>query len=88
MFREILYSLVFLLSVAAFTKVRSPRVRQPMLLIGSYVLYLSWGAWFAGVLLASTVMNFLLGQWLRRKPTRLALTTGILLNLALLGSFK
>jgi alginate O-acetyltransferase complex protein AlgI len=88
LFREILYSLVFLLSVAAFTKVRSPRVRQPILLIGSYVLYLSWGAWFAGVLLASTVMNFLLGQWLRRKPTRLALTTGILLNLALLGSFK
>jgi alginate O-acetyltransferase complex protein AlgI len=33
-------------------------------------------------------MNFVLGQWLRRRPTRLALTTGILLNLALLSSFK
>ena len=33
-------------------------------------------------------MNFLLGEWLRRRPTRLALTTGVLLNLALLGSFK
>ncbi len=63
-------------------------MRQPILLIGSYVLYLSWGVWFAGVLLASTAMNFLLGEWLRRRPTRLALTIGILLNLALLGSFK
>jgi alginate O-acetyltransferase complex protein AlgI len=88
LFREILYSLVFLSSVAVFAKVRSPRARQPLLLIGSYILYLSWGAWFAGVLLTSTVMNFWLGQWLRRKPARLALTAGILLNLALLGSFK
>jgi alginate O-acetyltransferase complex protein AlgI len=86
--RGILYSLVFALSVAVFAKVGSRRVRQPILLIGSYVLYLSWGAWFAGVLLTSTVMNFLVGGWLRRQPTRLALTTGILLNLALLGSFK
>jgi alginate O-acetyltransferase complex protein AlgI len=88
MFREILYSLVFLLSVVLFANVGSHRVRQPILLIGSYVLYLSWGVWFAGVLLGSTVMNFWLGEWLRRKPTRLALTFGIVLNLALLGSFK
>jgi alginate O-acetyltransferase complex protein AlgI len=88
LFRSILYSLVFLLNVAVFAKVRSRSVRQPILLIASYVLYLSWGVWFAGVLLASTVMNFLLGASLRRKPTRLVLTAGILLNLALLSSFK
>jgi len=86
--RIVLYSLIFLLSVAVFAKVDSRRVRQPILLIGSYLLYFSWGAWFAVVLLASTVMNFLLGEWLRRKPTRFALAIGILLNLALLGSFK
>ena len=57
-FEGILYSLVFLLSVAVFANVRSRRVRQPVLLIGSYVLYLSWGVWFAGVLLASTVDEF------------------------------
>ncbi|HXM62250.1 MAG TPA: MBOAT family O-acyltransferase [Terriglobales bacterium] len=88
MLRIVLYSLIFLLSVAVFAKVDSRRVRQPILLIGSYLLYFSWGAWFAVVLLASTVMNFLLGEWLRRKPTRFALAIGILLNLALLGSFK
>jgi alginate O-acetyltransferase complex protein AlgI len=88
LFRGILYSLVFLLCVAVLTTVRLRRVRLPVLLVGSYVLYLSWGIWFAGVLLASTAMNFLLGEWLRRKPGRLALASGILLNLALLGTFK
>lgn len=63
-------------------------MRQPILLIGSYVLYLSWSFWGAGILLASTLMNFLLGESLRRKPTRFALVAGILLNLVLLSSFK
>ncbi len=86
--RGILYGLALLLSLAVFAKVRSPRARQAVLLVASYALYVSWGAWFAAVLLASTVMNFLLGNWLRRKPHSLVLWTGILLNLALLGSFK
>lgn len=77
-----------MLSAGVFAKIRSRKVRQPILLIGSYALYLSWGVWFAGVLLTSTVMNFLLGKLLRRRPARLVLTAGILLNLALLSSFK
>lgn len=83
-----LYVAIFLLCVVVFAKVRSPEVRHPVLLVGCYALYLTWGAWFAGVLLASTAMNFLLGKSLRRKPSALALSTGILLNLTLLGSFK
>ena len=86
--RGILYALVFLLCVVVFAKARSRTVRQSVLLIGCYVLYLTWGAWFAVVLLTSTVMNFLLGKWLQRKPSGVALSTGILLNLALLASFK
>ncbi len=86
--RGILYGLVFLVCVATFAKVRSRAVRQPVLLIGGYALYLVWGYWFAVVLLASTVMNFLLGKWLQRKPSGIVLSVGILLNLALLGSFK
>jgi alginate O-acetyltransferase complex protein AlgI len=69
-------------------RVRSRGVRQPVLLIGSYTLYLTWGTWFAAVLLVSTVMNFLLGKWLQRKPSPLVLSAGMVLNLALLGSFK
>jgi alginate O-acetyltransferase complex protein AlgI len=86
--RAILYGLVFLLCVIVFAKVRLRAVRQPVLLVAGYALYLTWGAWFALVLLTSTVMNFLLGKWLQRKPSGLVLSIGILLNLTLLGSFK
>lgn len=86
--RGILYALVFLLCVVVFAKFRSRAVRQAVLLVGCYALYLTWGTWFAAVLLASTVINFLVGKWLARRPSGLALLTGILLNLALLGSFK
>jgi alginate O-acetyltransferase complex protein AlgI len=86
--REILYGLVFLLCVVVFAKVRSRAVRQSVLLIACYTLYLTWGAWFAAVFLASTVTNFLLGKWLQRKPSGSVLLAGVLLNLALLGTFK
>jgi alginate O-acetyltransferase complex protein AlgI len=86
--RGSLYILFLLIGLLIFAKIRSRRIRQVFLLLASYALYASWGPWFAVVLLSSTVMNFLLGQWLRRKPSLVRLWTGILLNLALLGSFK
>jgi alginate O-acetyltransferase complex protein AlgI len=86
--RQILYVLVFLLCVVLFAKIRSRTVRQPFLLLASYALYLTWEPWFAAVLLASSVINFLWGKSLRRKPSGWVLSIGILLNLALLGSFK
>jgi len=86
--KGILYALALLVSLGTVAKARSPRVRQAVLLIASYALYITWGAWFALVLLASTVMNFLLGEWIRRRPKGLVLLTGILLNLALLSAFK
>ena len=88
MFRVILCGVTLLLGVVVFAKVRSRRLRQAVLLAGSYGLYVTWGAWFAAVLFTSTVVNFLLGRWLRQKPSSLVLWTGILFNLALLGSFK
>jgi alginate O-acetyltransferase complex protein AlgI len=84
----ILYVLVFLAEAALFASVRSRRIRQAALLAGSYTLYLTWGAWFAAVLIASTVMNYLLGMWVRRNPFWPALSIGVLLNLGLLASFK
>ena len=86
--RGILYFLIFLLCVVIFAKVRSRAVRQAVLLTGCCALYLTWGAWFAAVLFASTVLNFRLGKWLQRKPSGIVLSIGILLNLALLGAFK
>jgi alginate O-acetyltransferase complex protein AlgI len=87
-YRVVLYAIALLIGLAIFAKVRSRGVRQAVLLAASYALYATWGLWFAGVLLASTVMNFLLGLWLRRKPSALVLWIGIIFNLLLLGSFK
>jgi len=79
---------VFLACAAILAKTRSRRVRQGTLLIASYGLYLTWAPWFAAILLASTIANYFVGQWLHRKRSGYALSIGILFNLALLGSFK
>lgn len=86
--RGILYCLTFLLCVVVFAKVRSRAVRQAILLVGGYALYLTWGRWFAVVLLSSTLMNFVLGKWLQQKHSAGVLSIGILSNMMLLGSFK
>ena len=88
LFRIISYVLAFLLCAVILAKVRSRPIRQATLLIASYALYLTWGVWFAAVLLASTVMNYLVGEWLRRKRSGVTLSVGIFLNLALLSTFK
>jgi alginate O-acetyltransferase complex protein AlgI len=84
----VLYAVALLIGLAIFANVRSRSARQAVLLIGSYALYATWGLWFAAVLLASTVMNFLFGQSLRRRQSALVLWVGIICNLLLLGSFK
>ncbi len=63
-------------------------MRQAVLLASSFALYLTWAPWFAAVLLTSIVVNFLLGNWLRRNPHALPLTVGVVFNLGFLGAFK
>jgi alginate O-acetyltransferase complex protein AlgI len=84
----LLYGAALLIVLLAFMKVRSHRIRQAVLLIASYALYLTWGWWFGAVLLLSTVMNFLVGRWLRQRPTAAVLWTGLGFNLILLAIFK
>ncbi len=88
MLQAIIYVAVFLVTVAVFARVRQQSARQWALLAASYVLYLTWIKWFAAILLLSTLVNYLFGRWLRKRPTWPALTAGIVFNLALLGSFK
>jgi len=88
LFQVALYGLVYLLCFVVCAKVASRQARQFVLLAGSYALYLTWGVWFAAVLLSSTIINFLVGQWIRRRPEGFVLSLGILLNLLLLGTFK
>jgi alginate O-acetyltransferase complex protein AlgI len=88
MLRIALYVVIFLATLGLLGKIASPKLRQFLLLIASYVLYGSWGLWFAAILLASTLVNFGLGKWVRQRSSRLALPFGIVFNLLLLGSFK
>lgn len=87
-FQVTLYLLVFVLCVVVLGTERSRSVRQAVLLLASYGLYLTWTRWFAAVLIFSVVMNFLLGAWLRRNPTAARLWTGLVFNLLLLTVFK
>src|SRR5580658_4077476 len=67
---------------------RSVKTRQVMYLVASYLFYLTWGSWLIVVLLFSSVMNYALGEWLKKKISAGRLWVGILFNLALLSFFK
>jgi len=82
------YTLAFLLCLAIFSKVRSVQIRQTTLLLASYALYLSWAPWFAAILVTSTLVNFVVGNRLRRNPIGRLLSLGIVFNLLLLCGFK
>ena len=69
-------------------RLRSVVARQWFYLIASWVFYFSWGSWLIGVLLFSSLMNYALGEWLKKRITSGRLWTGIVLNLALLSAFK
>ncbi|MFL6304504.1 MAG: MBOAT family O-acyltransferase [Candidatus Sulfotelmatobacter sp.] len=88
MFQSAAYLSVFLVCVAVLAKAASPTLRQAVLVVASYGLYLTWTRWFAAVLIFSVVMNYLLGKWLRRNPAAARLWVGISLNVLLLGAFK
>jgi alginate O-acetyltransferase complex protein AlgI len=67
---------------------RSVTARQVLYLVASWLFYYSWGSWLIGLLIFSSLMNYALGEWLKRRITAGRLWTGILLNLAFLSVFK
>jgi alginate O-acetyltransferase complex protein AlgI len=69
-------------------RLRSVTARQWLYLIASYLFYISWGSWLIVILLFSSLMNYALGEWLKKRITEGRLWTGIILNLTLLGIFK
>jgi alginate O-acetyltransferase complex protein AlgI len=87
-FKLLAYALGCLISLGAVIFLRSIRVRQMLLLCVSYGLYLLWGPRFLGILLFSSVCNYFLGAYLRRRITLGRLWLGIAFNSILLGTFK
>ena len=82
---------IFLPLVLLFSRLFSGRPRTLFLLASSYVFYLWWDARFILLILASTLVDFLVGRALpsARGPARLRLLiTSLAANLGLLGFFK
>jgi alginate O-acetyltransferase complex protein AlgI len=69
-------------------RLRSVTARQWFYLLASWLFYFSWGSWLIVVLIFSSLMNYALGEWLKKRVTAARLWTGILLNVALLSFFK
>ena len=86
--QALLYVIVLPVTWLLLWRLNSARSRQVLLLITSYVLYASWGLRFLALLVCSSLLNFALGGWLRRKLSAGRLWLGVLFNVALLGTFK
>ena len=67
----------------------APKTRQLLLLAASYFFYFQWaGERFLLVLIASSLINYLWGSVLRRRPTTPLLWVGVGINVLLLAFFK
>ncbi len=62
--------------------------REIVLLAASYFFYFSWGASFLALLVVSSLVNFLLGEYLRHKPDKSRLWVAVGFNLLVLALFK
>jgi len=86
--QALLYVIVLPIVWLLLWPLKSVRSRQILLLITSYALYASWGLRFLGLLVCSSLVNYVMGVLLRRKPSVPRLWLGIALNVALLATFK
>jgi alginate O-acetyltransferase complex protein AlgI len=69
-------------------RTRSVTARQVLYLVASWLFYISWGSWLIVVLLFSSLVNYLLGEWLKKRISAERLWVGLLFNIALLSVFK
>lgn len=84
--------LFFFPLVAAFFWLLAPRWRWMLLLAASYLFYAAWRVEYLGLLLFSTLVDYLvgrgLGRWEDRPRRALLLMASLAVNLGLLFSFK
>lgn len=73
------------------------RLRNCLLLVGSYVFYASWNWYFLGLIILSTLVDYNIGRWLSRydpdKPShtqtrKRLLLASVIINIGILGIFK
>lgn len=86
--RLLSYAIALLVVWFVAMRMRSTRARQWLYLLASYAFYATWGPSFLIVLVFSSLMNFALGEWLKKRASAKRLWVGIVLNLVLLSTFK
>jgi D-alanyl-lipoteichoic acid acyltransferase DltB (MBOAT superfamily) len=69
-------------------RLRSASARQWLYLIASLIFYYSWAGWLIVFLLFSALMNYGLGEWLKKNITSQRLWTAVGINLIFLAVFK
>lgn len=83
-----IYATILCFTLLLAWAVRSVRNREIVYLLASWTLYASWGLFFLSLLIGSSLVNYALGAWLRRRLSAPRLWVGVGFNLALLGTFK
>jgi alginate O-acetyltransferase complex protein AlgI len=92
LFNSIKY-LVFLPVVFALFWLSPQRFRTPILLVASYIFYMSWRPIFVFLILGLTTVNFFFGKWIdgakgQDKKRKALLAMAVTANLATLAFFK
>lgn len=89
LFPAAIFLLVFLPATVVAYWSLPQRWRVPLLLVVSYVFYLSWNPIYGLLLAGSTVANYAIARAIPGSPApRRLLILGVALNLAVLGFFK
>ncbi len=85
---------VFLAVVLGFSGLllRHRKAREAMLLVASWIFYAAWNVKYLGLILFSTVLDFIIGAEIHRSRSpqvrKLLLTVSLVGNLGVLGVFK
>jgi alginate O-acetyltransferase complex protein AlgI len=88
MFKYLGYALGLLIVWVIAMRLRSAKARQILYLIASWIFYYTWGGWMIVILIFSSLVNYALGEWLKKNISSLRLWLGVAFNLALLATFK
>jgi len=84
----LVYAISLLVMWLVALGLRSTSARQWLYLVASLLFYYSWAGWLIVFLLVSALMNFGLGQWLKKNITSQRLWTAVGVNLIFLSVFK
>ena len=84
----LVYAISLVLMWLVAMRLRSASARQWLYLVASLLFYYSWAGWLIVFLLFSALMNYALGQWLKKNITSQRLWTAVGINLVFLSVFK